>query len=116
VGESNRIRARLARRDATLADVAIGPLTVTIAHRGIADGEVDVAIRPEAIALEPAGSTPLAGRVRKSAYLGSVMEYTIDTGIGPLFVIDARVLRPLAVGADVAVAFAPPGVIAMPPG
>ena len=114
MGEANRVRGVLARRDATLADVAIGPLTVTIAHRGIADGEVEVAIRPEAIAVQPAGSTPLAGRVSKSAYLGSVMEYTIDTAIGPLFVIDGRVLQPLAVGADVAVAFAPQGVIAMP--
>mgnify|MGYP000335681926 CR=1 FL=1 len=41
---------RLATRtDATLADAVIGPLTVAIAHRGIADGEVEVAIRPEAI-------------------------------------------------------------------
>jgi len=116
MGEANRVRALLVRRDATLAEVAIGPLTVTIAHRGIADGEMDVAIRPEAITLAPAGGTPLAGRVRKSAYLGSVMEYTIDTAIGLLFVIDGSVLQPLAVGADVAVAFAPHGVIALPPG
>jgi len=116
MGEANRVRTLLIRRDATLAHVAIGPLTVTIAHRGIADGEVDVAIRPEAITLEPAGTTPFAGRVRKSAYLGSVMEYTIDTAIGPLFVVDDSVDQPLAVGADVAVALAPHGVIAMPPG
>ena len=114
MGEANRVRAILARRDAALADVAIGPLAVTIAHRDIADGEITVAIRPEAIALRPAGSTPLAGRVRKAAYLGSVMEYTIDTGIGPLFVVDGAVDRPLAIGAEVAVDLAPHGVIAMP--
>ena len=116
MGEANRVRAILARRDAALADVAIGPLTVTIAHRGIADGEIDVAIRPEAIALRPAGSTPLAGFVRKSAYLGSVMEYTIDTPVGALFAIDGAVDRPLPVGSEVAVALAPHGVIAMPAG
>ena len=116
MGEANRVRAILARRDAALADVAIGPLTVTIAHRGIADGEIDVAIRPEAVVLRPAGSTPLAGRVRKAAYLGSVMEYTIDTPVGALFAIDGAVDRPLPVGSDVAVALAPHGVIAMPAG
>jgi iron(III) transport system ATP-binding protein len=116
MGDANRVRAILARRDAALADVSIGPLMVTIAHRGIADGAIDVAIRPEAIALRPAGSTPLTGRVRKSAYLGSVMEYTIDTAIGPLFAIDGAVEQPLAVGTEVAIALAPHGVIAMPPG
>jgi iron(III) transport system ATP-binding protein len=114
MGEANRVRARLIHRDATLADAVIGPLTVAIAHRGIADGEVEVAIRPEAIALQPAGSTPLAGRVAKAAYLGSVMEYTIDTVIGALFVVDGRMVPPLAVGDEVAVALAPQGVIAMP--
>ena len=75
---------------------------------------MEVAIRPEAIALQPAGSTPLAGRVAKAAYLGSVMEYTIDTVIGALFVVDGRMAPPLAVGDEVAVALAPQGVIAMP--
>ena len=97
-----------------LGDVALGPLTIPLAHRGLADGEIDVAIRPEAIHLEPAGASPLEGIVRKAAYLGYTMEYTVDTGIGSLFTIDNRVDRPLAVGTTVAVAFAPHGVIAIP--
>jgi hypothetical protein len=40
------------------------------------------------------------------------MEYTVDTDIGPLFVIDRGVDQPLAIRA--AVAFAPRGVIAIP--
>ena len=114
MGEANRVRGRLTRRDATDGDVALGPLTVPLAHRGLADGEIDVAIRPEAIHLEPAGTSPLEGIVRKAAYLGYTMEYTIDTGIGSLFTIDNRTDRPLAVGTTVAVGFAPHGVIAIP--
>jgi iron(III) transport system ATP-binding protein len=113
MGEANRLRATLARRDAALADVAIGPVTVTIPHRGIADGEIDVAIRPEAIALRPPGSTPLAGRVRKSAYLGNAIEYTVDCEVGALFVVTDAAELPLAVGAEVTIAFAPYGVIAL---
>ena len=116
MGEANRLRAALTRRDAALADVAIGPVTVTIPHRGIADGEIDVAIRPESIALRPPGSTPLAGRVRKSAYLGNAIEYTVDSEVGALFVVTDAAELPLAVGAEVAIAFAPYGVIALPPG
>jgi len=114
MGEANRVRGTLRRRDATQGDVALGPLTISVAHRGLADGEIDVAIRPEAIHLEPAGASPLEGTVRKAAYLGYTMEYTVDTGIGSLFTIDNRVDRPLAAGMTVAVAFAAHGVIAIP--
>jgi iron(III) transport system ATP-binding protein len=116
MGEATRVRGRLARGDAGRAEIALGSLTLTIPHRGLADGDVDIAIRPEAIALRPAGTTPLAGVVRKAAYLGNVMEYTVETAIGALFVVDPAVDRPLAVGTDVAVALAPHGVIAIPPG
>ena len=114
MGEANRVRGTLKRRDSTDGDVALGPLTVPLAHRGLPDGEIDVAIRPEAIQLEAAGASPLEGVVRKAAYLGYTMEYTIDTSIGALFTIDNRVERPLAAGTTVAVAFAPHGVIAIP--
>jgi iron(III) transport system ATP-binding protein len=114
MGEANRVRGTLKRRDSTDGDVALGPLTVPLAHRGLPDGEIDVAIRPEAIQLEAAGASPLEGVVRKAAYLGYTMEYTIDTSIGALFTIDSRVERPLAAGTTVAVAFAPHGVIAIP--
>jgi iron(III) transport system ATP-binding protein len=52
--------------------------------------------------------------VRKAAYLGGVMEYTVETAIGALFVVDSAVERPLAVGTEVAVGLAPHGVIAIP--
>jgi iron(III) transport system ATP-binding protein len=106
MGEANRVRGTLSRRDATLGDVVLGPLTIALPHRDLANGAIDVAIRPEAIHLEPAGASPLDGIVRKAAYLGHTMEYTVETPIGPLFTIDNRVDRPLAVGSRVAVAFA----------
>jgi len=87
---------------------------VTLPHPDLADGAIEVAIRPEAVSLRAPGSSPLAGVVRKAAYLGSTMEYTVDTAIGALFVIDGGVDRPLAVGANVAVALAAHGVIAIP--
>ncbi len=115
MGEANRVPATLTRRDATVGDVALGPLTLTLPHRGLADGPIEVAIRPEAIDLTAGGPSPLSGVVRKAAYLGATMEYTVETAIGPLFVIDGGVDRPLTVGTAVAVAFAPRGVIVIPP-
>jgi iron(III) transport system ATP-binding protein len=114
MGEANRVRGTLRRRDATLGDVTLGPVMIALPHRGLADGEIDVAIRPEAIDLLPPGATPMRAIVRKAAYLGHTMEYTVETEIGALFVIDDDVDRALPVGSEAAVAFAPHGVIAVP--
>jgi iron(III) transport system ATP-binding protein len=76
---------------------------------------VELAIRPEAITLLPETAAPLKATVRKAAYLGGLMEYTLDTPIGELFVISIAVDRPLAVGTAVGVALANHGVVAIPP-
>ena len=47
----------------------------------------------------PAGS--LAGHVAKASYLGTHMEYSIETAAGTLFATCPHVERPLGPGADV---------------
>jgi iron(III) transport system ATP-binding protein len=111
MGDANRVRGTLARRDATQGELRLGPVTLSLPHRGLPDGECDVAIRPEAIELVPDRDAPLAATVKKAAYLGQLMEYTLDTPIGALFVISTTVDRPLAVGAHVGVALANHGVV-----
>jgi iron(III) transport system ATP-binding protein len=113
MGDANRVRGVLTRIDDRLGDLAIGPLTVTLAHRGLANGVVDVSIRPEAIEFraENDADQGLAGTVRKTAYIGGLMEYTVDTAIGPLFIVNMAVDRPLAVGAVVSLVLANHGVV-----
>jgi iron(III) transport system ATP-binding protein len=111
MGDANRVRGTLRRRDGTQAELRLGPVTLSLPHRGLPDGECEVAIRPEAIELIAAGKAPLAATVRKAAYLGQLMEYTLDTPIGALFAISTAVDRPLAVGAGVGVALANHGVV-----
>jgi iron(III) transport system ATP-binding protein len=111
MGDANRVRGTLTRRDATHAELGLGPVTLTLPHRGLPDGECDVAIRPEAIELRAGGDAPLPATVKKAAYLGQLMEYTLDTPIGALFVISTAVDRPLAAGAKVGVALANHGVV-----
>ncbi len=99
MGDANRVRGMLTRIDDRLGELAIGPLKVRLAHRGLANGAVDVSIRPEAI------------EVRKAAYIGGSMEYTVDTAIGQLFIVSMAVDRPLAVAASVSLALANHGVV-----
>jgi iron(III) transport system ATP-binding protein len=116
MGDANRVRGTLARRDASLADVRLGAITLALPHRGLSDGSVEVSIRPEAIEVRPDGNGPIRGTVRKAAYLGGIMEYSLDTDIGELFVISTAVDRPLRTGAAVGVSLADHGVVVIPPG
>ena len=111
MGEANRVRGTLRRIDDRLGELALGPLILTLPHRGLPDGDVDVAIRPESLAILGNGSPGLPGIVRKCAYLGGLMEYTIATSLGELFVIDTAVEEPCAVGMNVTLRLADHGVV-----
>ncbi len=91
-------------------------VTLALPHRGLADGSVDVSIRPEAIDVRAEADGPIRGTVRKAAYLGGIMEYSIDSDIGELFVVSTAVERPLPAGTVVGVALADHGVVVIPPG
>jgi iron(III) transport system ATP-binding protein len=116
MGDANRVRGTLARRDATRGDVKLGAVTLSLAHRGLPDGAVEVSIRPEAIEIRRDGEAPIRGTVRKASYLGGLMEYSLDTEIGELFVVSTAVDRPLAAGNAISVALANHGVVVIPPG
>ena len=116
MGDANRVRGMMTRRDATHGDVTLGAVTLSLPHRGLPDGAVEVSIRPEAIELRNSGDAPLKGNVRKVAYLGGLMEYSLDTDIGALFVISTAVERPFTAGSAVGIALANHGVVVIPPG
>ncbi|MBE9605879.1 ABC transporter ATP-binding protein [Acetobacteraceae bacterium H6797] len=100
IGEANRLPVTLNRLDEKHATVTLGKASLILPHRGRGDGKAEIALRPEAIALLPAGhrDAALDGTVAKAAYLGAVMEYTIDTEAGPVFVIAPVTDAPLSAG------------------
>jgi iron(III) transport system ATP-binding protein len=116
MGDANRVRGVLANRNGTHGDVALGNQTLSLPHRGLPEGDVELSIRPESVTLRPPGTTALSGSVRKAAYLGGMMEYTVDTAIGDLFAVSPTVERPFAVGDGVSIELARHGVVLIPPG
>jgi len=113
MGESNPARGIVQRIGSDSVMVRLGPATVEVANRAAPEGEATVAVRPEAISVElapgPAGALP--GMIAKASYLGTHMEYSIDTEAGMLFATCPKVERPLAAGDRVALVLAPRGVI-----
>ena len=114
MGDANRIEATLVRRDGAMAEVTLGGRSFMLPHRELPVGPVVLSIRPEAVLLVADGSAPLSGTIRKAAYLGNVMEYTIDTSAGELFAVSSAVEAPLPPGARVGIGFANHGVVAIP--
>ena len=94
-----------------MARIRIGDVEHALAHRGFATGSVHLAIRPESILISTtAGAAGLVGTVRKATYLGNHMEYTVDSAIGDLFVVDSRIDSPIAQGESVSIELANHGV------
>jgi len=108
MGESNPLRGTVRRLDAARVRVRLGDVDVDIENATAADGEATVAVRPEAITVEPAPGPEgaLAGTIAKASYLGTHMEYSIDTAAGTLFATCPRVDRQLGAGTPVALQLA----------
>ena len=104
IGDANLIDAEVRRVEGETATVSIGTVEIELPARGIAVGPAKVAIRPESVRLSDPGNG-LAGQVLKAAYLGDHLEYTVDTPVGELFVIDNSVAAPRPVGSSVSVGF-----------
>ncbi len=111
IGDANLVAGEIESLENGLALVRIGGLTHRLPARGLVPGPVRVAIRPEAIRLSgDGGGESLAGTVRKATYLGSHMEYVVETPLGEVFAVDHRVDAPIGPGAEVAVTLGDHGV------
>jgi len=104
IGDANLVAAEITAVDGALAWVQIGPLERQLPRHGLDPGPAHVALRPERIELgtEPYPDT-IGGEVLKATYLGSHLEYTVETALGTLFVIDHDVARALPPKTQVAV-------------
>lgn len=89
--------------------VQVGPLQFK-PQQAVRAGEVKVAIRPEAWTLAASQNAALQGVLTKKAYLGSHLELSFDTPLGPLFVITAEMSTDLPLGHEVGLSLSGRGV------
>ncbi|MGL4728298.1 MAG: ABC transporter ATP-binding protein [Bosea sp. (in: a-proteobacteria)] len=117
MGEANHVRGRIESIAADSARLQLGAATLTLPHRGLGVGDVDVVIRPEAIQINQGapGEGEISGVVASSTYMGANAEYLIDTSIGRLFVINPDVAHIQPKHAQVRVGFAEQGVFIVKP-
>ena len=110
IGDANILPAEILELEGDLALARIGEIELQLPGRGLAVGPVRAAVRPESVRLETAGAAPqsestIRGTVTKVSYLGSHLEYIVDSPIGELFAIDHQVEAPQPRGSSVDIAF-----------
>jgi iron(III) transport system ATP-binding protein len=105
IGGANLVDCEIAAVEGDMMRVAIGGTVLSLPARGLRTGPATLAIRYAAVRLEAGGGGALTGTVRKATYLGSHWEFTIDSPIGELFVIEPDLSNRLKVAAPVAITF-----------
>ena len=112
IGDANVVDAELIGRDGDHATVRVGDrMELRLPHRDLPDGPVKLAVRPEAVIVKTnEDEAGLTGTVSKSTYLGSHVEYTLDTEIGEIFVADYQFDRLVPAGSTVRIGFRDRGV------
>tara|TARA_B110000881_G_scaffold218979_1_gene239712 strand:- start:465 stop:1520 length:1056 start_codon:yes stop_codon:yes gene_type:complete len=115
IGDANLVKAEIINIDRDEAEVNIGGIRLKLPHRGIPAGEVDVAIRPQAICLNPvANKDEISATILKASYLGDHIEYTLESELGNLFVIDNQMENQFDSGSTVSLTFRVRGMSLIP--
>ncbi|MEO8145556.1 MAG: ABC transporter ATP-binding protein [Betaproteobacteria bacterium] len=113
IGDANLLKGTLRRLDATQGRLRFGSFECLVPNRGLPDGEVAFAARPEAFSVAAAGTA--RAEVLHAAYLGRYMEYRLRCELGELFVRSPDVNPAYDIGAQVALSVAGSGIALLRP-
>ena len=115
IGDANLVAGELTRGPEG-AFFGAANIRVPVRADAVAAGPATLAVRPHRLRLTGAGAGLIPAECRRTAYLGSRIEYVLGTPWGDLLVFDAGVHAPLARGASAGVAFDPEDAIVLPGG
>ncbi len=102
IGDANVVTAEILSLEAEQASVMVGGAQTNLPSRGMKPGKVKVAIRPESLQINDSElPDSIEAKVVKATYLGSHMEYTLESAVGELFVVEPDVSHPTAIGSTI---------------
>ena len=115
IGDANQVNAKILKTQNSEAEVDIGGNILKLPFNGSLSNEVTVAIRPQSIQLNQTQKKQgLSAKIIKSSYLGDHFEYTIESPIGELFVIDNLMEEQFNNGSSVSITFLKRGICIIP--
>lgn len=118
IGNANVLEGRVRPLDDHHVIFEVGGLSLQLPHRNLALDGLLLAVRPQSLSLKPGSAGPgeIQATIRKSAYLGSHLEYEVHFAgsDSEVFVIDPEVSTLLPPGTNVAVTIDPRGAALVP--
>lgn len=114
IGEANLIPCEIVALDQEIAEVSIEGYRHRLPSRNLPRGSAVLAVRPSRLVI--GADEGFAAKVVKSTYVGSRMEYTLETAFGSMFAVQEDVSRPLEIGRSVNVGLAATGPVLIPGG
>ena len=115
IGEANLLACTVRSVSGGTADVALGPVNLSLPARGLVPGAARLAIRPDRIVLGQSGAdNALPARLNKVTYVGKHLECFAETELGPVFALCKDVDAPFQAGDDIALQFPGRGPVLIP--
>jgi iron(III) transport system ATP-binding protein len=113
IGDANLVEGELAVSPGGTTFAACG-VAAPVRADGVRAGPATLAVRPHRLRIGDAGRGLLPGVCKRAAYLGSRMEYVVETSWGDLLVFDGSVHAPHRRNDAVGVSFDPDAAIVLP--
>jgi len=117
MGDANHVKGTLEPTSADRGVVTLAGIQMELRHPSLPGGEVDVVARPEAIHIgeRDENSAQVPARVRTATYMGSHVEYILETPLGDLFAVSGNLLHARSAGEEVSVRFDESGTFVVRP-
>jgi iron(III) transport system ATP-binding protein len=113
IGDANLVDGELAIGAGGAATFSAGGVSVTVRADGLKPGPATLAVRPHRLRIVDAGQGKVPGVCKRAAYLGSRIEYMVETAWGELLVFDGAARQSRAREAAVGLAFEPEDVMVL---
>jgi iron(III) transport system ATP-binding protein len=113
IGDANLVDGEL-RAGADGPAFTAGGAGMSVRADGVAPGPATLAVRPNRLRLVEPGPGTVPGVCKRAAYLGSRIEYMVETPWGELLVFDENARQPRPRDARVGVAFDADAAIVLP--
>lgn len=88
IGDANVVPCEVVGIENGTATVRVGTATVQVKTKLTGKPDAKLVIRPQGIILGPDAPNTLEGTVTNAAFLGNQIQYSLDTEVGDMFMID----------------------------
>ncbi|MGE4610181.1 MAG: ABC transporter ATP-binding protein [Paracoccaceae bacterium] len=112
IGEANLLPCEVTAINDGIASVTLGDFHTTLPARGVTQGAAITAIRPSRLVIGAVQGFKAV--VNKATYVGSRMEYTLDSGFATMYAVQDDVDNPLSIGQEITVGVSESGPVLLP--